>query len=152
MCPTACVCVWVCVCTRARVREYGCVRVFMRVCVCVFWRYATLFNTRIKVRDTNYVYDPISPLSFSLTFSFGFFFFPNTLTFFSSPFSMLLHVLFLFFQFLLFSTYFLFTLSRSPHGVVAKELVVGWLVGWLVGFYGISTFLGYLTPNPFLCK
>ena len=25
-------------------------------------------------------------------------------------------------------------------------------VGWLVGFYGISTFLGYLTPNPFLRK
>ena len=24
-------------------------------------------------------------------------------------------------------------------------------VGWL-GFYGISTFVGYLTPNPFLCK
>ena len=23
------------------------------------------------------------------------------------------------------------------------------LVGW---FYGISTFGGYLTPNPFLCK
>ena len=25
-------------------------------------------------------------------------------------------------------------------------------VGWFVGFYGISTFVGYLTPNPFLCK
>ena len=25
--------------------------------------------------------------------------------------------------------------------------VVGWLVGWLVGFYGVSTFVGYLTPN-----
>ena len=25
------------------------------------------------------------------------------------------------------------------------------LVGWL-GFYGISTFIGSLTPNPFLCK
>ena len=24
--------------------------------------------------------------------------------------------------------------------------------GWLVGFYGISTFVGYLTPNPFLRK
>ena len=22
-------------------------------------------------------------------------------------------------------------------------------VGWLVGFYGISTFAGYLMPNPF---
>ena len=26
------------------------------------------------------------------------------------------------------------------------------LFGWLVGFYGISTFVGYLTPNPFLYK
>ena len=26
------------------------------------------------------------------------------------------------------------------------------LVSWLVGFYGISTFLGYLMPNPFLYK
>ena len=23
---------------------------------------------------------------------------------------------------------------------------------WFVGFYGISTFVAYLTPNPFLCK
>ena len=23
---------------------------------------------------------------------------------------------------------------------------------WFVGFYGISTFVGYFTPNPFLCK
>ena len=23
---------------------------------------------------------------------------------------------------------------------------------WFVGFNGISTFIGYLTPNPFLCK
>ena len=27
-----------------------------------------------------------------------------------------------------------------------------WLVGWLLGFYGISTVVGYLMPNPFLCK
>ena len=27
-----------------------------------------------------------------------------------------------------------------------------WLVGWLFGFYVISTFVGYLMPNPFLCK
>ena len=28
-----------------------------------------------------------------------------------------------------------------------------WLVGWLVvRFYGISTFVGYLMPNPFLYK
>ena len=26
------------------------------------------------------------------------------------------------------------------------------LLGWLFGFYGISTFVGYLTPNPFLYK
>ena len=25
-------------------------------------------------------------------------------------------------------------------------------LGWLFGFYGISTFVGYLMPNPFLCK
>ena len=25
-------------------------------------------------------------------------------------------------------------------------------VGWLVGFHAVSTFVGYLTPNPFLCK
>ena len=23
---------------------------------------------------------------------------------------------------------------------------------WFVGFYGLSTLVGYLTPNPFLCK
>ena len=28
----------------------------------------------------------------------------------------------------------------------------GWLVGWLVGSYSISTFVGYLMPNPFLYK
>ena len=26
------------------------------------------------------------------------------------------------------------------------------IVGWLGGFYGISTFVGYLTPNPFFVK
>ena len=26
------------------------------------------------------------------------------------------------------------------------------LVGWFIGFYGISTFVGYLMPNPFLSK
>ena len=26
------------------------------------------------------------------------------------------------------------------------------MIGWFVGVYGISTFVGYLTPNPFLCK
>ena len=35
------------------------------------------------------------------------------------------------------------------------EFEKGWIDntnGWLVGFYGISTFVGYLTPNPFLGK
>ena len=27
--------------------------------------------------------------------------------------------------------------------------MICWLVGWLVGIYGISIFVGYLTPNPF---
>ena len=27
-----------------------------------------------------------------------------------------------------------------------------WLVVWLFWFYGISTIVGYLRPNPFLCK
>ena len=27
-----------------------------------------------------------------------------------------------------------------------------WVVDWLVELYGISTVVGYLTPNPFLCK
>ena len=35
---------------------------------------------------------------------------------------------------------------------VAKRSQWGWLVGWLVGFYGISTFVGYLMPNPFSWK
>ena len=26
------------------------------------------------------------------------------------------------------------------------------MIGWLLGFYGISTFVGYLMPNPFLSK
>ena len=33
---------------------------------------------------------------------------------------------------------------------LARELTN--LFGWLVGFYGISTFVGYLTPNSFLYK
>ena len=35
--------------------------------------------------------------------------------------------------------------------LIRKVLLVGWLVG-LVGFYDISTLVGYLTPNSFLCK
>ena len=33
-----------------------------------------------------------------------------------------------------------------------ENSMVGWGAGWLVGFYGISTFVGYLTPNPLLSK
>ena len=32
-----------------------------------------------------------------------------------------------------------------------KKLDLKGIIG-LVLFYGISTFIGYLTPNPFLCK
>ena len=35
--------------------------------------------------------------------------------------------------------------------VIKTPGMEGWFVGWLVWFYGISTFVGYLTPNPFLC-
>ena len=31
-----------------------------------------------------------------------------------------------------------------------KDMI--FLIGWLFGFYGISTFVGYLLPNPFLYK
>ena len=41
------------------------------------------------------------------------------------------------------------TIGRS--GERGSEISVFGLV-WLVWFYGISTFVGYLTPNPFLCK
>ena len=30
-----------------------------------------------------------------------------------------------------------------------KNRLVGWLVGW---FYGITTFVGYLPPNPFFLQ
>ena len=34
----------------------------------------------------------------------------------------------------------------------SQNIFMPWLVGLFVGFYGISTLVGYLTPNPFLCK
>ena len=30
------------------------------------------------------------------------------------------------------------------------SLIIALFIGWLVGFHGISTFVGYLMPNPFL--
>ena len=39
-----------------------------------------------------------------------------------------------------------------PRSLLITEESLRWLVGWLVGFYGISTFVGYLMPNLFLCK
>ena len=37
----------------------------------------------------------------------------------------------------------------TDHRIPARRPDV---VCYLVGFYGISTFTGYLTPNPFLCN
>ena len=42
--------------------------------------------------------------------------------------------------------HFLYENQSTPKKVQSKGLV------WFVGFYGISTFVGYLTQNPFLCK
>ena len=36
--------------------------------------------------------------------------------------------------------------SKAPADWASYGLV------WFGGFYGISTFVGYLAPNPFLCK
>ena len=44
-------------------------------------------------------------------------------------------------------------LEFYPLAVITTSSILtrggSWLVGWLVEFYGISTFVGYLTPNPF---
>ena len=45
-----------------------------------------------------------------------------------------------------FTNYFKFSLSTLHHNI--KEKI--WF--GLIWFYGISTFVGYLTPNLFLCK
>ena len=42
-----------------------------------------------------------------------------------------------------------FLYCRHCYPILSLKYFVGWLVGW---FYGISTFVSYLTPNPFLCK
>ena len=51
-------------------------------------------------------------------------------------------------------------ISVRVRGWVAKERILStaslkrrrFSLVWFVGFYGISTPVGYLTPNPFLCK
>ena len=40
--------------------------------------------------------------------------------------------------------------DRVP-GVLQRDKLSPYMFG-LVWFYGISTFVGYLMPNPFLCK
>ena len=42
------------------------------------------------------------------------------------------------------------TTNGPERGV--SERIDGWVDGLVCWFYGISTFVGYLTPNPFLCK
>ena len=37
-------------------------------------------------------------------------------------------------------------------GVLQGDTLAPYLLVWFFWFYGISTFVGYLTPNPFLCK
>ena len=46
-----------------------------------------------------------------------------------------------------------FSLETIINKIASWLIKTDWEVnfGWL-GFYGISSFVGYLTPNPFLCK
>ena len=57
------------------------------------------------------------------------------------------------------STLILFTLhvllkTRMLNGVtlIISLVIYFQSLAWFGRFYGISTFVGYLTPNPFLCK
>ena len=43
-------------------------------------------------------------------------------------------------------------LCNNYHNTWLHGTFFDWLVGWVGGFYGILTFVGYLTPNPFLSK
>ena len=45
-------------------------------------------------------------------------------------------------------------INKNKSGKIRRIKFSVTLIGlvWFVGFYGISTFVGYLTPNPFLCK
>ena len=49
-----------------------------------------------------------------------------------------------------------YVLPKSTDQKATKLLFITVLVWfglvWVVGFYGVSTFVGYLMPNPFLCK
>ena len=48
---------------------------------------------------------------------------------------------------------FLLPLPYAFFHLFLYVLLYDWFVlVWFVGFYGISTFVGYFTPNPFLCK
>ena len=51
------------------------------------------------------------------------------------------------------TTIFSNLLFQSPRESLILTLNV-WSIGLVCfdGFYGISTFVGYLTPNPFLCE
>ena len=47
------------------------------------------------------------------------------------------------------------TVPRTPItvGIIVTFMFYSFFgLVWFVWFYGISTFVGYLTPNPFLCK
>ena len=46
------------------------------------------------------------------------------------------------------------TMKKDKESIVVEDIIffVDWLVGWSFGFYGISTFVDYLTSNPFLYK
>ena len=51
------------------------------------------------------------------------------------------------------SFYAFYFVADGLTSIVNLNMERNWLVvGWLVGFYGISTFIGYLTQKPFLCK
>ena len=55
-----------------------------------------------------------------------------------------------FFLFFLHSIYLYYCNDLIIQGLVwIKKERECWLVGWLFGFYIISTFVGYLMPNPF---
>ena len=56
------------------------------------------------------------------------------------------------FLFLLSTTKFPLLITNLYECVTKKKKRVKWPKVWFVWFYGISTFVGYLTPNPFLCK